>query len=108
MKMLTKNIIFASIYAAILVCCNARAQEIIKIRVSVPSADHGWTGGIDFFAQETKKRLESLYKNLQIIVKTATGPVDQKNSLEELVTTQQIRCISDPSIRIGAADRSRS
>ena len=90
MKMLTKNIIFASIYAAILVCCNARAQEIIKILVSVPSADHGWTGGIDFFAQETKKRLESLYKNLRISVKTANGSVDQKNSLEEFVTTQKI------------------
>ena len=93
MKMLIKHIIIASLYAASLACGIAKAQEIIKIGVSVPSADHGWTGGIDFFAQETKKRLESLYKNLQIIVKTATGPSDQANSLEELVATQQINAL---------------
>ena len=93
MKMLTKHIIVASLYAASLACGAAKAQETIKIGVSVPSADHGWTGGIDFFAQETKKRLESLYKNLQIIVKTATGPSDQANSLEDLVATQQINAL---------------
>ena len=49
--------------------------------------------GMVFFARETKKRLESLHKNLQIIVKTATDPRDQENSLEELVTTQQINAL---------------
>ena len=90
MKMLIKHIIIASLYAASLAYGTAKAQESIKIGVSVPSADHGWTGGIDFFAQESKKRLESLHKNLQIMVKTATDPSDQENSLEELVATQQI------------------
>ncbi len=93
MKILTKHIIVASLYAASLACGTAKAQETVRIGVSVPSADHGWTGGIDFFAQETKKRLESLYKNLQIIVKTATSPSDQANSLEDLVATQQINAL---------------
>jgi ribose transport system substrate-binding protein len=94
-KMFAKLIITLSLslYAGILACGVAKAQETIKIAVSVPSADHGWTGGIDFFAQETKKRLESLYKNLQIIVKTATGPSEQRNSLEELFATQQINAL---------------
>jgi ribose transport system substrate-binding protein len=69
------------------------AQDTIKIGVSIPSADHGWTGGIDFFAQEAKKRLESTYKNVQVIVKTATGASDQANSLEDLVATQQINAL---------------
>jgi ribose transport system substrate-binding protein len=93
MKRRTKHIIIACLYVASLACGTAKAQETIKIGVSVPSADHGWTGGIDFFAQETKKRLESLHKNLQIIVKTATGASDQENSLEELVATQQINAL---------------
>src|ERR1700756_5439888 len=83
----------ATLYATSLACGSVMAQETIKIGVSVPSADHGWTGGIDFFAQETKKRLESLHKNLQVIVKTATGPSDQANSLEDLVATQQINAL---------------
>jgi ribose transport system substrate-binding protein len=93
MKKLTKHIVVASLYAASLACGAAKAAETIKIGVSVPSADHGWTGGIDFFAQATKNRLESLYKNVQVIVKTATGPSDQANSLEDLVATQQINAL---------------
>src|SRR5580693_10675931 len=93
MKTLTKHIVVASLYAASLACGAARAAETIKIGVSIPSADHGWTGGIDFFAQEAKNRLESLHKNLQVIVKTATGPSDQANSLEDLVATQQINAL---------------
>jgi ribose transport system substrate-binding protein len=83
----------ATLYAASLACGSVMAQETIKIGVSVPSADHGWTGGIDFFAQQTKKRLESTYKNVQVIVKTATGASDQANSLEDLVAAQQINAL---------------
>ncbi|MBV9273395.1 MAG: substrate-binding domain-containing protein [Verrucomicrobia bacterium] len=71
----------------------AVAQEQIKIGVSVPSADHGWTGGIDFFAQQTKKRLEAAYKNLQVVVVTATNASDQANTLEDLVAAQQIKAL---------------
>jgi ribose transport system substrate-binding protein len=88
--MLTKQIIIVSLYLGILSWGAAKAEETIKIAVSIPSADHGWTGGLDFFAQETKKRLESLHKNLQVIVRTTTGSSDQENSLEELFATQQI------------------
>ena len=93
MNKLTKHIVVASLYAASLASGTAKSEETIKIGVSVPSADHGWTGGIDFFAQEAKTRLESLHKNLQVIVKTATGPSDQANSLEDLVATQQINAL---------------
>ncbi|MBV8330100.1 MAG: substrate-binding domain-containing protein [Verrucomicrobia bacterium] len=94
MNTVAKNIVVASLYAATFFLGSAaKAEETIKIGVSVPSADHGWTGGIDFFAQETKKRLESTYKNIQVIVKTATSPSDQANSLEDLVAAQQINAL---------------
>jgi ribose transport system substrate-binding protein len=91
--MLINHLIIATLFAASLACGTAKAQTTIKIGVSVPSADHGWTGGIDFFAQETKKRLESLHKNLRVIVKTATGPNDQIRTLEEFVATEQINAL---------------
>jgi len=94
MNIVVKNIVVASLYAATFFLGSAaKADETIKIGVSVPSADHGWTGGIDYFAQETKKRLESTYKNVQVIVKTATSPSDQANSLEDLVAAQQINAL---------------
>ena len=43
--------------------------------------------------KRAKKRLESLHRNLRIIVKTATGPSDQRKSLEELVATEQINAL---------------
>ena len=91
--MLIKHIVILSLSAGIFACAAAKAQEIIRIAVSVPSADHGWTGGIDFFAQETKKRLESHHKNVQVLVKTAIGVNDQVNSLEELFATQRINAL---------------
>jgi hypothetical protein len=51
------NFLIVSLYAASLTWGTGRPQETIKIGVSVPSADHAWTGGIDFFAQETKQRI---------------------------------------------------
>ena len=53
--MVTKHLIIAFFCAAGLACGTAKAQTTIKIGVSVPSADHGWTGGIDFFAEESKE-----------------------------------------------------
>jgi ribose transport system substrate-binding protein len=72
---------------------SAFAQDKIKIGVSIPSADHGWTGGVDFFAQQAKKRLEASYKNLEIAVVTATDASDQANTLEDLVTAQRINAL---------------
>jgi ribose transport system substrate-binding protein len=90
---LTKYVVAASFGAVSFAIGSAKGQENVKIGVSVPSADHGWTGGIDFFAQEAKKRLEALYKNLQISVVTATSASDQANSLEDLVATQGIKAL---------------
>src|SRR6516164_5615915 len=86
-------VVAASLYAASFAVGAAKADETVKIGVSVPSADHGWTGGVDYFAQEAKKRIEAQYKNIQVAVVTATSASDQANSLEDLVATQQIKAL---------------
>jgi ribose transport system substrate-binding protein len=86
-------VVAASLCAASLVVGSTKAEETIKIGVSIPSADHGWTGGVNYFAQETKKRIEAQYKNIQVAVVTATSASDQANSLEDLVATQQIKAL---------------
>lgn len=60
------------------------------IGVSVPTADHGWTGGIDFFAQKAVDRLSKLYPNLKFVLKTAPTPTKQAADLEDMVTTRNI------------------
>ena len=42
----------------------AQDQKTYTFGVSVPTADHGWTGGVDYFAQQAVDRLGKAYPNL--------------------------------------------
>ncbi|MBS1707712.1 MAG: substrate-binding domain-containing protein [Armatimonadetes bacterium] len=54
-----------------------------KIGVSIPSADHGWTAGVVYWANEAKKELAS---DADITVVTAKDGEDQVKQLETLAT----------------------
>jgi len=73
-----------------LVAGTAMAQQKVKIGVSIPSATHGWTGGVNYWAYETEKRLEAVYPNLDFIVVTAGSAAEQINDLEDLLAIHQI------------------
>lgn len=64
--------------------------ESYTMGVSIPTADHGWTGGVNYHAQETKKRLETIYPDLKIVLVTAADPTSQANDLEDLVSIHNI------------------
>ena len=70
----------------------AHAQEKVTIAVSIPAADHGWTGGVVFHATEEAKALEKQYPGLKVIVKTSPDGASQANALEDL-TTQGINAL---------------
>ncbi|MDA1370817.1 MAG: ABC transporter substrate-binding protein [Proteobacteria bacterium] len=69
------------------VTANAVAQTI---GVSIPAATHGWAGGMNFHAEETKKRLEAAYPELSIVLLTANSASEQANDLEDLVAIHNI------------------
>jgi ribose transport system substrate-binding protein len=56
----------------------------------VPTADHGWTGGVDFFAQQAVDRLSKAYPNLKFVLATAPDSTKQAADLEDMVTTRNI------------------
>lgn len=65
----------------------ASAQDKnVTIAVSIPAADHGWTGGVVYHAERTKAELEKLHPGLKIIVKTSPDGATQANALEDLTT----------------------
>ncbi len=66
---------------------NAVAQTI---GVSIPAATHGWAGGLNFHAEETKKRLEAAYPELSIVLLTANSASEQANDLEDLLAIHNI------------------
>jgi ribose transport system substrate-binding protein len=75
-----------------LVAGTARAEEKLTMAVSIPAADHGWTGGVVFHATQEAKALEKRYPGLKVIVKTSPDGAAQANALEDL-TTQGINAL---------------
>lgn len=75
--------------AAIGLSSAAVAQEF-TIGVSIPAATHGWTGGVNYHAEEAKKRLEALYPDIEITISTAGTAGEQANDLEDLVSLRNI------------------
>lgn len=54
----------------------------LKIGVSLPTADHGWTGGAVWWANEAKK----LHPDIEFNIQTAKDPSEQINQIETLMT----------------------
>ena len=82
-------VVVALVLTGLLLPGVALAQRI-KIGVSIPAATHGWTGGVNYWADVTAKRLEQTYPQLDIIVVTAGSAAEQVNDLEDLVAIHQI------------------
>lgn len=79
----------AALTSAIGLSSAAVAQEY-TIGVSIPAATHGWTGGVNYHAEEAKKRLEALYPDIEITISTAGTAGEQANDLEDLVSLRNI------------------
>jgi len=91
MNVLRKTALAALVAAGIGFAGAAVAQDqTYTIGVSVPTADHGWTGGIDFFAQQATERLSKIYPNVKFVLAQAPDSTKQAADLEDMVTTRNI------------------
>jgi len=61
------------------------SSEVIKIGISVPSADHGWTAGLGWWAQKTAEELNAEDKNLKFFVVQANNGTKQVSDVEDLM-----------------------
>lgn len=65
-------------------------DQTYTIGVSIPSATHGFMGGLNWHAQETIKRLEATYPQLKFVLATAGEAGKQVNDLEDMMATRNI------------------
>jgi ribose transport system substrate-binding protein len=72
---------------------SAHAQVKTTLGVSIPTATHGFTGGIVWWANQARQELEKAHPGLRIIVKTAPNAPDQANQLQDLVTVNKINAL---------------
>lgn len=68
----------------------AQDGEKKVIGVSIPSATHGFMGGLNWHAQDTIKRLGEAYPNIEFVLSTASDPAKQVNDIEDMMATRNI------------------
>ena len=69
----------------------AMAQDkTYTIGVSIPSATHGFMGGLNWHAQDTIDRLEAAYPQLDFVLATAGEPGKQVDDIEDMLATRNI------------------
>jgi ribose transport system substrate-binding protein len=78
----------ALLISALVVCFSCAGadkdaeQQKIKIGVSIPAADHGWTAGVGYWAQTEMKK----YPDIEWVYATANEPGKQTSDIEDLMT----------------------
>src|ERR1700761_6012250 len=91
MNLFKTTALAALVAGSVCLASGAIAQDqTYTIGVSVPTADHGWTGGIDYFAQQETDKLAKLYPNVKFVVAQAPDSTKQAADLEDMVTTRNI------------------
>jgi ribose transport system substrate-binding protein len=80
----------------------AFAQNKVNLGVAIPTADHGFTAGIVWWANEAKKELEKKYRDLKVTVKTAKDTGEQANQLQDMLTVNRINALVVFPIESGA------
>jgi len=75
----------AALLAFTLASCGDAGPKKTKIGVSIPAADHGWTGGIVYSAEQAKKRIEKENPDCEVILSTARDAAEQVNKIENLL-----------------------
>jgi ribose transport system substrate-binding protein len=94
MKPIQRRLVLALAAASLTLAAPlAFAQNKVTLGVAIPTADHGFTGGIVWWANEARKELEKKYPDLKVIVKTSKDPGEQANQLQDLVTANKINAL---------------
>lgn len=92
--MLRRNLMKLPLIAALVVGTSslAFAQDGEKkvIGVSIPSATHGFMGGLNWHAQDTIKRLSTANPNIEFVLSTAGDAGKQVNDIEDMLATRNI------------------
>ncbi|MEG2076318.1 MAG: substrate-binding domain-containing protein, partial [Victivallaceae bacterium] len=60
-------------------------EKSYKIGISIPTADHGWTGGVVYFANAAQKKIEQENSDVKVVVSSARDAAEQVDRLENLL-----------------------
>ena len=75
----------AAAFCCVLFAGCGQAEQKTKIGISSPAADHGWTGGVVYWANQAKKTIEAENPGYEVIVSTARDAAEQVDKVENLL-----------------------
>jgi len=55
------------------------------IGISIPAADHGWTGGLVYHTKQTVEKMKAAFPNIDFVVVTSSSASQQVNDIEDLM-----------------------
>lgn len=64
------------------------STEPLKIGVSIPSADHGWTGGVVYWTERAIADWQAKDPNIEFVLVTADSPETQVSDIEDLLVQE--------------------
>lgn len=71
----------------------AAAPAPLTLGVAIPTATHGFTGGIVWWANQAKRELEAANPGLKVIVKTAGSTPEQANQIQDLLVVNKMNAL---------------
>jgi ribose transport system substrate-binding protein len=86
---LAKTLLATTMLVGVMSAAFAQDDKIV-IGVSVPAADHGWTGGVNYFAQQAIDRLKVTYPDAEFVFASAPDAPKQIADIEDMVSTRAI------------------
>ena len=64
---------------------DAKAEKQTVIGISIPAADHGWTGGIVYWAKKAQQDIQAANPGVKVLLSSAKDPADQVSGIENLL-----------------------
>lgn len=93
MACLTRRLALTSGVALLAAPAGALAANQVNLGVAIPTATHGFTAGIVWWANKAKADLEKEHGDLKITIKTAANAGEQADQLQDLVTANKINTL---------------
>ncbi len=64
--------------------------QTYTLGVSIPTATHGFMGGLNWWANEAKTRIEATYPDIEVVIIASGSVTEQANALQDLVAIHNI------------------
>jgi ribose transport system substrate-binding protein len=88
--MFNRKWIAAAALGSLMLAGHALAADKKLVAVSIPAADHGWTAGVVYHAQQAAKEINAAFPDVEVVVKTSPSAAEQVSAIEDLSASRKI------------------